>query len=99
MALTSSGHFLHWREKIETTADGWTALIRAGGIHDLAGWMDDTASARIRTALCHKAGIATDPLPEVLRRRDSETHGLVFNYNVFFVEWDDKTIPAAGVSW
>lgn len=33
VALTSSGHFLHWREKIETTADGWTALIRAGGIH------------------------------------------------------------------
>ncbi len=104
--LANSGQFLHWREKIETTdeviettADGWPALIRAGGVHYLAGWLDDTASARILTALCHKAGIETDPLPEGLRRRDTETHRFLFNYNAFDVEWDGKTIAAAGVSW
>ena len=104
--LANGGQFLHWREKIETTdtvlestADGWPALICAQGIHYLAGWPDDTASARILTALCHKAGIETDPLPEGLRRRDTETHRFLFNYNAFDVEWDGKTIPAAGVSW
>lgn len=104
--LQNGGQFLHWREKLETadevveaTADGWPALIRAGGIHYLAGWPDDTASARILTTLCHKAGIETDPLPEGLRRRDTETHRFLFNYNAFDVEWDGKTIPAAGVSW
>lgn len=104
--LSNGGQFLHWREKIETTdeviettADGWPALMRAGGIHYLAGWPDDTASARILTALCHKAGIETDPLPEGLRRRDTETHRFMFNYNAFDVEWDGKIIAAAGVSW
>lgn len=75
----NGGHFLPRREKLETsdevieaTADGWPALICAGGIHYLAGWMDDTASASILTALCHKAGIETDPLPEGLWRSDAE---------------------------
>ncbi|MDZ4395239.1 beta-galactosidase, partial [Cypionkella sp.] len=83
--LSNSGQFVHWREKIETTdevvettADGWPALICAGGIHYLAGWLDDIASARILTALCHKAGIEADPLPEGLRRRDTETHRFLF---------------------
>lgn len=104
--LANGGQFLHWREKVETTdtvlestADGWPALICASGIHYLAGWLDDTASARILTALCQKAGIETDPLPEGLRRRDTETHRFLFNYNAFDVEWDGKTIPAAGVCW
>ena len=104
--LLNSGQFLHWREKLETTdevieatADGWPTLVCAGGIHYLAGWPDDTTSARILTALCHKAGIETDPLPEGLRHHDTGTHRFMFNYNAFDVEWHGKTIPAAGVSW
>ncbi len=102
--LAIGGQFLHWREKIKTTdrvieatADGWPALICAQGIHYLAGWPDDAALARLLTALCHKAGIETDPLPEGLRRRDTEMHRFLFNYNAFNVEWDGKIIPAAGV--
>jgi beta-galactosidase len=69
--LALGGNFLHWREKVETTAtvaessqDGWPALIRSGGMHCLAGWPDEAAFARILTALCHQAGIKTDLLPE-----------------------------------
>ncbi|WP_426035034.1 hypothetical protein [Cypionkella sp. TWP1-2-1b2] len=61
--------------------------------------MDDTGSAHILTALCHKAGIATDPQPEGMRRRDTETHRFLFNYNAFTVEWGGRNNPAAGVSW
>ena len=101
-----SAQFPHRLEKIETidkaietSADGRPAPIRAGGIHDPAGWMDDTASARMLTALGPKARIATDPLPEGLRRPDTETHRFLFNCNALYVEWDGNTIADAGVSW
>ncbi|KAF0174747.1 MAG: bgaB [Rhodobacteraceae bacterium] len=104
--LTAGGNFLHWREKleataevIETTEDGWPALIRADGLHYLAGWPDEAAFTRLLTSLCHKAGIETDPLPEGLRRRDSATHRFLFNYNAVPVEWGGEIIPPAGVSW
>ena len=104
--LTLGGNFLHWREKIETSAqvletttDGWPALIAARGLQYLAGWPDEAALSRILQQLCHKAGIETDPLPEGLRRRDTETHQFLFNYNAIEVEWGGKIIPAAGVLW
>jgi len=104
--LCPGGNFLHWREKLETTAqvvemttDGWPALIRAHGLHYLAGWPDETAYARILTTICHEIGLETDPLPEGLRLRDTETHRFMFNYNAVPVEWGNVTIPAAGVHW
>ena len=104
--LTMGGNFLHWREKLETTAqvveaatDGWPALIRAGGLHYLGGWPDEAAFTRILTALCHEIGLETDPLPEGLRLRDTATHRFMFNYNAVPVEWGGATIPAAGVHW
>lgn len=104
--LSAGGNFMHWREKVETTAavvettsDGWPALICSAGLHYLAGWPDEVAFTRLLTGLCQKAGIETDPLPEGLRRRDSATHRFLFNYNAVPVEWDGEIIPPAGVSW
>ena len=104
--LTNGGNFLHWREKLETTAqiveaatDGWPALIRAGGLHYLAGWPDEVAFARILTAICQEIGLETDPLPEGLRLRDTATHRFMFNYNAVPVEWGGVIIPPAGVHW
>ena len=104
--LTNGGNFLHWREKLETTAqvvetatDGWPAVVRAGGLHYLAGWPDEAAFTRILTALCHEIGLETDPLPEGLRLRDTATYRFMFNYNAVPVEWGGVTIAAAGVHW
>ena len=104
--LARGGNFLHWREKLETTAeivesstDGWPALVRSGVLYYLAGWPDEAAFARILTTLCHQAGIETDPLPEGLRRRDSATQRFLFNYNAVPVEWAGQILPAAGVFW
>ena len=106
LPLAQGGNFLHWREKLETTAevveacaDGWPGLIHAGGLHYLAGWPDEAALNRMLLAACHSVGIETDPLPEGLRRRDSATHRFLFNYNAVPVEWGGETIPPAGVSW
>ena len=104
--LCEGGNFLHWREKLETTAqivesatDGWPALIRADGLHYLAGWPDEAAFSRMLTAICNEIGLETDPLPEGLRLRDTATHRFMFNYNAVPVEWGGVTIPAAGVHW
>jgi beta-galactosidase len=104
--LIAGGNFLHWREKLEggadvaeTTADGWPALVHAGGLHYLAGWPDDIALDRILTAACSRHDIAVEVLPEGLRRRDTPTHRFWFNYNPVAVEWADVTIPSAGVHW
>ena len=104
--LTQGGNFRHWREKLETTAtvveasaDGWPALIRAGGLHYLAGWPDAEALNRILMVLCREQGLKTLALPEGLRCRDSATHRFYFNYGDAPVVWDGMDIPAAGVVW
>ena len=104
--LGQGGALRHWREKLETraevvekTCDGWPALIRAGGLHYLAGWADEVALGRILERLCREAGLDTEHLPEGLRRRDSATHRFHFNYNSFALEWQGREIPAAGVDW
>ncbi len=104
--LPLGGALRHWREKLETTAqvvetstDGWPALVRAGGLHYLAGWADEVALMRILARLCQEAGLETDHLPEGLRRRDSATHRFHFNYNSSAVDWQGREIPAAGVDW
>jgi beta-galactosidase len=104
--LEQGGQVRHWREKLDTSgqvvesfADGWPAIVRAGAIRYLAGWPDDDTLDRILTALCHDAGVHVDRMPEGLRRRDSATHRFWFNYNPVAVEWGGATIPAAGVHW
>jgi beta-galactosidase len=104
--LSNGGQFLLWREKLETSAsvvetsqDGWPALVAAGGLHYLAGWPDDATLDRMLADACQRAGITPDPLPEGLRRRDSATHRFWFNYNPVPVDWVGVTIPPAGVHW
>jgi beta-galactosidase len=104
--LAQGGAFINWREKlegsaqtVEVTEDGWPALIVAGKLHYLAGWPDDQALTRILQRACDAEGIETDPLPEGLRRRDTETHRFLFNYNPVPAEWGGVSIPPAGVHW
>jgi beta-galactosidase len=104
--LENGGNFINWREKLEGNAevverstDGHPALVRAGGLHYLAGWPDDVALDRILAAACIREGLGVETLPEGLRRRDTATHRFWFNYNPFAVEWGGVAIPAAGVHW
>lgn len=104
--LEQGGALINWREKLEGSAevveaseDGWPALVSAGKLHYLAGWPDDHALTRILQRACAAEGIETDPLPEGLRRRDTDTHRFMFNYNSVPAEWGGITIPPAGVHW
>ncbi|MCF1709303.1 beta-galactosidase [Tabrizicola sp. J26] len=104
--LSQGGQFLHWREKIETaaeivesTADGWPALIRAGGLHYLAGWAEAKTMINLLEKLCAEAGLPTMRLPDSLRMRDTASHRFVFNYGPDEVEWHGRRIAPAGVYW
>lgn len=104
--LQSGGVFRHWREKVETTAavveacaDGWPALIRAGGLHSLAGWAEPETLGTLLQGLCARAGIATTPLPDGLRLRDTPTHRFLCNCAPDPVDWQSQTNPPAGVLW
>ena len=104
--LATGGALINWREKLEGSAtvveaseDGWPALVSADKLHYLAGWPDDQALTRILQRACATEGVETDPLPEGLRRRDTDTHRFLFNYNAVPVEWGGVTIPPAGVHW
>jgi beta-galactosidase len=103
--LVKGGNFLHWREKCEAadvaeeTADGWPAVIGHGTVRYLAGWPDDEGLDRILAAGCAEQGIATAPMPNGLRMRETTTHRFWFNYNPEPVAYASVTIPAAGVHW
>jgi beta-galactosidase len=99
--LADGGAFLRWREKMEgdgateMTADGWPAIMAAGRIHYLAGWPDEAAFGRILAGLCAQAGIATEPLPEGLRKRSDGQRSYYFNYTTAPIAHRGATIPAA----
>jgi len=104
--LVLGGNFRSWREKlegtaqvVEATADGFPAIVAAGGLQYLAGWPDADAWARILTRTCAEQGIAVEPLPEGLRRRSAGGVRFLFNYNDDAVEHAGVTVAAAGVHW
>ena len=104
--LAGGGQFLHWREKLEGSAevveactDGFAALVRAGGLHYLAGWPDAPTWGRILTAACARQGLAVAAMPEGVRQRRAGGVRFLFNYNAEGVEVDGVSVPAAGVSW
>jgi beta-galactosidase len=104
--LAGGGQFLHWREKLEGSAevveacvDGFAALVRAGGMHYLAGWPDAATWGRLLTGLCAAQGIAVVEMPEGLRQRRAGGVRFLFNYDAEAVGFDGVVVPAAGVCW
>ena len=102
--LENGGVFKHWREKVEgvaleSTADGFPALLRGGKLHYLCGWPDDVAADRILAGLCAAEGIATQTMPEGLRRRRAGDVTFLINYNATPVTHQGLTIPGCDVHW
>lgn len=104
--LAAGGQFLHWREKlegsaevVEACADGFPALVAAGGLHYLAGWPDAAVWGRILGRLCEEQGIAVVEMPEGLRQRRAGGVRFLFNYDAEAVAFEGVSVPAAGVYW
>ena len=80
IALEKGGHFQHYYEHLagaaqvtERTTQEQPAMMCAGQLHYLAGWPDPQAFHRILATACAEVGIATYPLPEGLRLRETKT--------------------------
>ena len=102
--LTKGGAFELWRERVETTLtveefaeDGWPALLRNGRTRYLTGLPDTALADRLVMQLCEEAGVATEPLPGSVRRRDRGDARIYVNYGPEAVELHGKTLPPAGV--
>ncbi len=102
--LTEGGAFVSWREKvqggpvIETTADGWPALV-GDRLRYLCGWPDDVAIDRLLRDACDAAGVATERLPDGLRCRVAGGVRFWINYAADAVEHRGRHVPGAGVFW
>lgn len=102
--LTEGGAFVSWREKvqggpvIETTADGWPALV-GDRLRYLCGWPDDVAMDRLLRDACDAAGVATERLPDGLRCRVAGGVRFWINYAADAVEHRGRHVPGAGVFW
>ena len=104
--LAQGGAFRRWfehvegsAEVVETTEDGRPALSKAGKLHYLAGWPDDTALDRLVARACDEEGLATLDLPDGLRVRDTATHRFDFNYAPEPQAFEGHVLPPAGVRW
>ena len=101
VALTRGGAFLRWREKmeghgtVEETLDDFPAMVANGGMHYIAGWPDEAALDRILQGLCARESLATEPLPEGLRRRDDGARAYYFNYSQDTITHRGMTIRPA----
>ena len=104
IALSDGGRFVHWAEEVEgtadvvlTRADGLPALLRAGGVHYLAGWPDDATLRAQLQALCAQLGLQVHDLPDGLRTRVCGDVRFWFNHNAAPVAWQGAVLEAAGV--
>ncbi len=86
--IRNGGAVQQWLDKVETRAgvlektdDGWPVLVQQGGLHYLAGLLDDAAHARITRALVAAAGLDIMELPAGLRTRRNGAKTFVFNYS------------------
>lgn len=102
--LAGGGTFLHWFEEIEgndevlvRTEEGRPAVMAAGGLRYLAGWPDAGAMLRLMSDAARAAGLVPEPLPEGLRRRDTNGHRIWVNYNPKPVRHNGREVPGCDV--
>lgn len=106
VALEGGGAFLRWREELEggaevllRAADGVPALVAAGSLRYLGGWPDRLALERVLAGAAAAAGLAVEPLPEGLRRRDTPAHRIWLNYTPEAIRHGALTVPGCGVAF
>ncbi|SUZ32769.1 Beta-galactosidase [Roseibaca ekhonensis] len=104
VGLESGGHFVHWAEDLDTRAEvvlaranGQPAMVRADGLHYLAGWPDDDTLFAVLRDLCHAQGLATMDLPPALRTRSDGRTRFWFNHGSQTITWQGTDLPPCAV--
>ncbi|NBD29900.1 MAG: beta-galactosidase [Alphaproteobacteria bacterium] len=84
-------------ETVLETGAGQPIAMRFGGLTYLAGWLDAPGFDRLVATVAGRAGLATHPMPEGVRIRDTGTERFWFNYNPHPVATEAGELPPAGV--
>ena len=107
IALDKGGCVINYREilsiddsvgnVIERSKDGEPVLVQQGKRLYLSAWLDQSAWQRVVQNVCAMANIATQKMPEGVRRRDTQTHSFWFNYDSKSHQVDTQTLKPGGV--
>ncbi len=104
MQVAGGGMADHWHERLSGAAEvllateaGAPVLMGQGGRWYLGSFPDDLLWDRIVTLAADRAGLATSPVPEGLRKRRFGELDFLINYNGFAVEMEGVEVPACGV--
>jgi beta-galactosidase len=104
--FADGGHYMLWREQIETTenvleadAQNRPLMVRARNLSYLAAWPDAAALRRILTRAATDASLTPQDLPQDIRIRDTGQTRFIFNHGPDPVAFEGHTLPPAGVIW
>ena len=94
----------HWIDRLSGTApdlltftDGTPALKGTGGLWYLAGFPDEHLWDRVVEMAAAKVNLDVQPLPEGLRRRETDQFVFLTNYTAAPIQWNDHEIAACDV--
>ncbi len=94
----------HWVERVSGSAqnllsfaDGTAALHGGPGLWYLAGFSDEALWDRIIAMAAQETGLALHQMPTGLRRRETQSHEVLINYNAHSVTWDGQQIEGCDV--
>ena len=107
IALQKAGKIHHWFEHLEApaaniflqTADKRPVVTRHQNHFYLGSWLDAEAMLSLLKKLCLEADIATHELEEGVRRRKTQNHELIINYNPYPVTVQGESLAAGGYCW
>jgi beta-galactosidase len=102
--VTGGGAAQHWVERLSGTApallthaDGTPALTGTDTLWYLAGFPDEPLWDRVVQMAAQHTGLKLHPVPGGLRRRETEHHVFLINYNATPVTWNGHVIDACDV--
>ncbi|EEE36025.1 beta-galactosidase [Rhodobacteraceae bacterium KLH11] len=102
--VKGGGNAEHWVERLSgnapclmSFADGSPALTGDQGLWYLAGFPDETLWDRIIVRAARETELDLHPMPAGLRRRETQSHEVLINYNADPVLWGGTQIDGCDV--
>ncbi len=102
--VDGGGKAEHWVERLSgeaktllTFADGTPALHGEAGLWYLAGFPDVLLWDRVIKMAAQETNLMLHPMPPGLRRRETQSHEVLINYNAHPVSWNGLQIQGCDV--
>ncbi|RLK07543.1 beta-galactosidase [Ruegeria conchae] len=102
--VDGGGKSEHWVERLSgeaktllTFTDGTPALHGEAGLWYLAGFPDEALWDRVITMAAQDTNLVLHPMPPGLRRRETQSHEVLINYNAHPVSWNGLQIEGCDV--